>query len=47
MEKIISRLASLGMFPCVALSHLDDRKSDDLAGSEGIITEPGVALLGS
>jgi hypothetical protein len=46
MEKIINRLASLGMFPCVAPSHLDNRISDDLAGSEGIITEPGVALLG-
>ncbi|KAG1738835.1 uncharacterized protein EDB91DRAFT_1248997 [Suillus paluster] len=46
MEKIINRLASLGMFPRVALSHLDDRILDDLLESEGIITEPGVALLG-
>ncbi|KAG2123872.1 hypothetical protein DEU56DRAFT_917278 [Suillus clintonianus] len=31
---------------CSILSHLDDRILDDLSESEGIITEPGVALLG-
>lgn len=46
MEKIINQLASLSMFPCVALLHLDDQKSDDLSEFEESIVEPSVALLG-